>query len=244
MYTFSPRGKAFTEKEEGTVYYVYDDAVAPTRMWKRGEPVHGHLTAGVGHLLSPREIGQFSGNQIAQSVVDLWFDRDNDAAERTVSDLVKVQLPENRAQVLLDFTFNNGPAAFRSSSLLKRVNAEQFDRVPQELLKWTHTHINGKLVTSSGLQKRASDRIALWNSGDVPLPLPPPIDAPTGTPMAVPAPAPTSPFEWASIGVSGLGGLAGFSGVGGFFGISLGIVLIGAFLLGAAYVIKRRFFTT
>jgi lysozyme len=241
-YTFSPKGIQFTERQEGVVLYVYDDAVAPTRMWKPGTPVHGHLTAGVGHLLNPAEIRQWAGKDIPKTQVDRWFDLDNNIAEQAVSRLVTVPLTPNQADVLLDFTFNNSPDALSKSTLLKRVNAGQFDKVPQELMKWDKTHINGKLVTSPGLQKRCADRAAYWNSAGM-VPTPHDESKPSGTPIAERQIDKTSPLEWAGIGVSGISGLGSFASATGFLGIALGVVLVGAFVVGAAIIIKRQFFS-
>lgn len=238
----SPKGTQFTEREEGVVLFVYDDAVAPTRRWRPGQPVHGHLTAGVGHLLSDAEIKLWSGKDIPKDQIDRWFNLDNDIAEEAVNRMVKVPLKQNQFDVLVDFVFNNNPAALASSSLLKALNKGQYDKVPAQLMRWDKTHINGKMVTSPGLQKRCADRAAYWNSeGSVPAPHPE--DVVTGTQIGDVKPITTSPLEWAGLAVTGISGLSGFSGVGGFFGVALGIVLIGGFLLGAAFIVKRTFFT-
>lgn len=237
----SKKGEAFTEKQEGVVNYVYDDSKYPTRRWSKDQKVGGHLTAGVGHLLTQGEIGRWTGKDIPKAQIDLWFDRDNDDAEKAVNDLVVVPLKQNQFDVLTDFVFNNNRNAFANSTLLKRVNRGEFTKVPAELIKWDKTHINGKLVTSPGLQKRCADRVAYWNSANTDIALADP-SIPTGTNIATPGPQPTSPYEWATLGITGVSGLGSFAGVSGFFGVALGIVLLGAFVVGAGIIIKRVWF--
>lgn len=241
-YTLTPKGIQFTERQEGVVLYVYDDAVAPTKKWKVGSPVHGHLTAGVGHLLNASEIRQWGGRDIPKDQVDRWFDMDNNVAEAAVSRLVTVPLQPNQADVLIDFTFNNSPSTLSGSTLLKRVNKGQFDKVPAELLKWDKTHIDGKLVTSPGLHKRCLDRVAYWGTAEAVI-TPHNTTTPNGTPIAERQIDKTSPLEWAGIGVSGISGLGAFASATGFAGVAFGVVLIGAFAIGAAIIIKRQFFS-
>lgn len=42
----------------------------------------------------------------------------------------------DRLAALLDFTYNLGPGALRASTLRRRVNAEEWDAVPDELRRW------------------------------------------------------------------------------------------------------------
>lgn len=235
----TPRGEKFTKLQEGTVYRVYDDGVKGAKMWKRGTKIRGRLTAGIGHLLSQSEINQWAGKTIPQSVVDRWFDEDTDTAEKAVHRLVKVPIKSNQRDVLIDFTFNNGVAAFEKSTLLRKLNERKYDEVPAQLLRWTKATVNGVKVDLPGLVKRANDRVAYWNSPDFDAA---PFDQPTdnSTNIAEPAPKGTSPFEWASLGIGAISGLGAFSGVGGFFGVALGIVLIGAFGVGAFIVLRRQ----
>ncbi|MGF9764648.1 lysozyme [Microvirga sp. 0TCS3.31] len=57
-------------------------------------------------------------------------------AQVTVMLPVKRQLTEGLYTALCDFTFNLGGANFRNSTLLKVVNAGQFDRVPSQFQRW------------------------------------------------------------------------------------------------------------
>lgn len=238
-YVLSPNGVKFTEKQEGVVLYVYDDAKYPTKKWKPGTKVSGHLTAGIGHLLSPAEIEQWAGKDIPKAQVDRWFDADNNDAEAAVSSLVKVPLKSNQADVLIDFVFNNNRAAFAKSTLLKRVNAGQFDLVPAELLRWNKTKIDGKLVVSPGLQKRCADRAAYWNSPG--MEIAPHIDnKPNGSPIGLPTPKHTSVMEIGSLVVGAISGLGGFASATGFLGVAFGIAILVAVGVGTFIILRRQ----
>jgi GH24 family phage-related lysozyme (muramidase) len=157
---------------EGYVPYVYDDAVYPTRRWKKGTKVKGFLTAGVGHLLNETEIATWAGKDIPASVIDAWLDADTDEAERDVHEYVKVKLQPKQRNTLISFRFNIGRSAFKGSTLVRKLNNGDYDSVPSELRKWNKTTINGKKVVSDGLIKRRADEIAMWLSGAVPVATP------------------------------------------------------------------------
>lgn len=62
-----------------------------------------------------------------------------------------------RLAALTDFAFNCGIGSLRASTLRKRINAGDWDRVPQEFAKWTSG--GGKVLP--GLVKRRKAEIAL-----------------------------------------------------------------------------------
>lgn len=97
-----------------------------------------------------------------------------ESCKKVVRTNVKVQLNANQEAVLIDFIYHFGSGAFKSSTLLKVINAGQFDKVPTELSKWVKqkkvrngkvVKVNGKIQyeTVQGLVNRANKRIALWN---------------------------------------------------------------------------------
>lgn len=184
------------EPMEGKVPYVYDDAVAPTRPYKRGERIRGNLTAGVGHLLSKGpivfpEANQWIGKTIPESQIEAWLDADNDVAENAVIRLVKVVLNSNQFAALVFFVFNVGVGAFENSTLLRKLNTGDYDAVPDEMRKWTKTTIDGVKVNSPGLVNRRSQEITYWNApahNNPPKPLPRPTGKPSGTQIGEKAP--------------------------------------------------------
>lgn len=85
-------------------------------------------------------------------------------AESAVNDYVKVDLLPSQFDALVSFTFNVGFDAFRTSTLLKRVNAGRFLDVPAEMARWNKVTIDGRKVVVQGLINRRAAEAALWAS--------------------------------------------------------------------------------
>ena len=130
----------------------------------------GAPTIGVGHLMTRSE--RMSGKIIikGKAVVyrnglttdQCWdlLDQDLDSAENTVNNAVKIGLNQNQFDALVSFVFNIGETAFRTSTLLKVLNAGNFDQIPTQLRRWIRD--NGKVV--KGLINRREKEITLWNN--------------------------------------------------------------------------------
>jgi len=130
----------------------------------------GAPTIGVGHLMTRSE--RMSGKIIIKGKAMVYrkglttdqcwdlLDQDLDSAENTVISAVKITLNQNQFDALVSFTFNVGDTAFRNSTLVKVLNAGNFDQVPAQLRRWIRD--NGKIV--KGLINRREKEITLWNS--------------------------------------------------------------------------------
>jgi lysozyme len=123
---------------------------------KNGEP----WTIGYGHT-SDAFLRVNPGMTItAEQAEDaLWHDLD-EAATKVLS-LVKVPLTDNQLGALVSFAFNVGNGAFAKSTLLKKLNAGNYDAVPFELAKWVKN--DGK--TMAGLVNRRASEAGLWSRG-------------------------------------------------------------------------------
>lgn len=95
------------------------------------------LTIGYGHTSVAGEPQVTEGLTITQAEAEEVLKRDLVKYEKGVADLVKVPLTQHQFDVLVDFAYNAGLGNLKSSTLLKRVNASDFDAVPTELMKWT-----------------------------------------------------------------------------------------------------------
>ena len=84
---------------------------------------------------------------------------DLSGAEAAVSDLVKVTLTDNQFSALVLFVFNVGAGAFGKSTLLRDLNAHDYDSVPAQLRLWVFA--NGKRI--KGLENRRAKEINLWS---------------------------------------------------------------------------------
>lgn len=138
----SPNGLKKLMEWEGCVLHVYKDAA-------------GLPTIGVGHLIRKGE--DFSTGLTTEQAQDL-LQKDLVRFESVVNEKVKVPLTQNQYDALVSFAFNVGDGAFRQSTLLKRLNAGDYDAVSDQLMRWTKA--GGK--TCDGLIVRRRNEVKLW----------------------------------------------------------------------------------
>jgi lysozyme len=84
---------------------------------------------------------------------------------RVIAKDVKVPLTQEQYDALASFIFNLGGANFRSSTLLKRLNAYDYVGAANEFLKWDKQRQNGKMVRLRGLTKRRKEERLLFLEG-------------------------------------------------------------------------------
>jgi len=80
-------------------------------------------------------------------------------AEDCVKAFVKVEINQHQYDALVDFCFNVGGGNFAQSTLLKKVNANKFDEVEQEFLRWDKA--GGRVL--KGLHDRRVKEAELFN---------------------------------------------------------------------------------
>jgi lysozyme len=115
---------------------------------------HDVPTIGWGHTKGVK-MGQVVTVETAQK----YFDADVAEALAGVEALVKVPLNINQKGALVSFVFNLGIGNFKSSTLLKKLNAGDYTAAADQLLRWNKQKQNGELVELEGLTKRrASER--------------------------------------------------------------------------------------
>lgn len=152
----SEKGKELLAQWEGLELNVYND-------------VAGLPTIGVGHLLTRDELTsgkiyiqgepvRYANGLTRKQALDL-LGQDLNKFEKAVNDNVAVQLRQNQFDALVSFSFNVGPDAFRNSTLLKVLNQNKYDEVPNQLRRWVFA--GGKKV--QGLINRRENEIRLWN---------------------------------------------------------------------------------
>lgn len=113
----------------------------------------GKPTIGIGHLILKGEPYRVGG-RISEEEIMRLFDKDNDIAENAVNSLVKVQLNQNQFDALVSFVFNLGKGALASSTLLKLLNAGNYQAAADQLLRWNKGKVKGRLQVIDGLTKR------------------------------------------------------------------------------------------
>ncbi len=117
--------------------------------------VAGILTIGYGHTERVRE-----GDCLTpQEAIDLLYD-DIKPRSNAVKNMVLVPLEQWQFDALVSFVFNIGTTAFDHSTLLKRLNQNLYDSIPNQMRRWVYA--DGKIV--KGLVNRREKEIALWNN--------------------------------------------------------------------------------
>lgn len=120
----------------------------------------GVWTVGYGHT-GPEVV---KGLVITKAKAEALLLEDISEAIEAVDALVVPELTDDQYFVLVSFVFNVGMGAFRKSTLLRKLNAGDFDAVPGELAKWnkiTDPRTKKKKV-SPGLVNRRAAEIAVW----------------------------------------------------------------------------------
>lgn len=127
----------------------------------------GTWTIGYGEVYLP------NGEQVSELTPPITFTRANALLEsrmlgciRDVDNVVTTPLSPAQTAALADFVFNVGYGAFRSSTLLKLLNARDIEGAADQFLAWDKAHVNGELVTLPGLLCRRQAERTLFLSGD------------------------------------------------------------------------------
>ena len=77
-----------------------------------------------------------------------------------VKEYVSVTLTQNQFDALVTWTYNLGPRNLKNSTLLEVLNKEEYDKVPEQILRWTKAA--GKEL--NGLVRRRQAEADLFQS--------------------------------------------------------------------------------
>ena len=128
----SENGLELIKKFEGCETTAYQDSV-------------GVWTIGFGHTKGVEE-GQTCSIEDAESMLA----DEMDEYEGYINNMVKVELQQHEFDALVAWVYNLGPTNLGESTMLKVLNEGQFDRVPDEMNRWTRA--GGKIL--EGLVRR------------------------------------------------------------------------------------------
>lgn len=126
----------------------------------------GVPTIGYGHIE-----GVKPNMEITEEEANYLLSKDIVKYEDAVNKYVKVELKQCQFDALVDFTFNEGEGALRSSTLLRMINGgASDDDICAEFRKWNKVKefslINGRMQyrykSSEGLSKRRDREVKLW----------------------------------------------------------------------------------
>ena len=144
----SPHGLAKLKQWEGLKTKAYKDS-------------GGVWTIGYGHTATAGEPKPRAGMVITAAEAERILLKDLTQYEAAVESLVKVELNDNQFAALVSFVYNIPLASFKKSTLLKKLNAGNYDAVPTELMKWVN--VNHK--KNQGLVNRRQAEGYLWMEG-------------------------------------------------------------------------------
>jgi len=100
---------------------------------------------------------------ITQEQADGFLEQDISHVVEDILKYVQVPLTKNQLSALASFVFNIGIGAFSRSTLLKKLNASDYNSVPSELNRWIKA--GGKPL--KGLIKRRRIEGQVWQQKDV-----------------------------------------------------------------------------
>jgi lysozyme len=143
MFAYSDAGLTLTKNFEGCRLSAYADQGG---VWTVG---YGHTGPGV-----------HAGLTVTQDQADTFLISDVAGAVACVNRLVTSSIVQCQFDALVDFTFNLGCACLASSTLLRAVNAGDFDGAANEFLRWDH--VSGMVV--SGLLRRRQAEAQMFSA--------------------------------------------------------------------------------
>jgi lysozyme len=140
-FKYSAAGLALTKQFEGLELKAYQDQV-------------GVWTIGYGHT----GVDVKEGLTITEEQASILLAADVAWAVTCVNKSVKAKINQNQFDAMVDFVFNLGCASLVQSTLLKMVNAGDFEGAAKQFLRWNKA--GGKVVR--GLTKRRQAEAELF----------------------------------------------------------------------------------
>ena len=128
----------------------------------------GDMLIGTGHLLTADELASgmliingkpvdFRAGITPEQAAHL-LDQDLRPIREEIQKLVTVKLTSNQVDALASLASQIGMGAFKKSTLLKKLNSEKYDEIPEEMMRWAKIHGS----TTLDLLDRRNAEITLW----------------------------------------------------------------------------------
>ena len=108
-------------------------------------------TLGYGHTQGVAE-----GDSCSEEEAEIILVNDLKEFETYVNALVDVALDQNQFDALVAWTFNLGPTNLRTSTLLKKLNAGDYNDVPSEIKRWNRA---GGQVLDGLIRRREAEAL-------------------------------------------------------------------------------------
>lgn len=133
--TYSDKLETFIKGEEGKpgtgehYPFTYDDAIQPTRPWKKGDPIKGNLTIGWGQKQRNQNPATAKAQKMTSEEAQVFLDKSlsiaSDLLKRSVTEsgynkpVIPFTLSQNQFDALTSVIFNCGQQGYLNSSLHK-----------------------------------------------------------------------------------------------------------------------------
>ena len=108
-------------------------------------------TLGYGHTQGVAE-----GDSCSEEEAEIILVNDLKEFETYVNALVDVELDQNQFDALVAWTFNLGPTNLSTSTLLKKLNAGEYNDVPSEIKRWNRA---GGQVLDGLIRRREAEAL-------------------------------------------------------------------------------------
>jgi lysozyme len=218
--------------QETTMRRINDEGLALIKRWegfraKAYLDTAGIWTVGYGHT-SDQHLKVTKGTTVTEARAEELLRLDLAEAEVAVERLVTDPLTDGQFAALVSFVFNVGAGAFAKSTLLKRLNAGDYDAVPAQLQRW----VNSGGRKTDGLVNRRAAEAGLWARGA-------PVASRTVAADQVPLRLMTP--ELVASGGSALAGLGAVAAGSGPMQWALAAVVILAAATAAVFIVRRAF---
>lgn len=161
LLTISPRGVAMIKKHESLAslqpnknVWTQGNVSPDTKIYSYRDAI-GVWTIGYGHTTTAK-----SGQVITAQQAEELLKNDLKTAERAVKSYVTTTITQGMYDALVSFTFNVGSGNLQKSTLLKKVNANDFTGAAAEFSKWNKA--GGKEL--AGLTARRIDEKTVFTA--------------------------------------------------------------------------------
>jgi len=138
----SEDGLELIKKFEGCETSAYQDSV-------------GVWTIGFGHTKGVEE-----GQTCSIEDAELMLTDEMEEYEGYINNMVKVDLQQHEFDSLVAWVYNLGPTNLGESTMLKVLNGGQFDRVPDEMNRWTRA---GGEILEGLVRRRQAESLMFQN---------------------------------------------------------------------------------
>lgn len=139
----SSRGIEALTQREGVRLKAYQD-------------VKGVWTIGVGHTAEAGPPAPVKGMEISLAEAYALLAKDIVQYEKAVNDNVKVPLTQNQFDALVSLVYNIGGGAFRTSTLLKRLNEGNYKAAAEQFAVWKRA---GPNIVQGLINRRKAEKL-------------------------------------------------------------------------------------